>query len=112
MSEAFAYPAVTSGLLEEIVDRILSAGLPLKIVLFGSRGRGEGREDSDIDLLIVEESDLPRHKRSARYYRALAGICIPKDVVVWTPDEIAEWGNVPNAFVSAALREGRTLYAK
>jgi len=32
-------------------------------------------------------------------------------VVVYTPAEVAEWVNVPNAFVTTALREGRTLYA-
>ena len=93
------------------VKALLKENLKL-IVLFGSRARGEGRADSDIDLLIVEESDLPRYKRGARYYRALAGICVPKDVVVWTPAEIADWSQVANAFITTAIREGKTVYAK
>ena len=104
------YPEVTESLLQEIVRRILAAGQPLKIVLFGSRARGEARPDSDLDLFIVEESDLPRHRRSPRYYRALAGVFPEKDIVVWTPAEIAAWAAVPNAFPTAALREGRVLY--
>lgn len=77
--------------LQEIVNRILSVGSPRKIVLFGSRARGEARSDSDLDLLIIEKSALPRYKRSVRYLRALTGLFPAKDVVVWTPEEIEVW---------------------
>ena len=106
------WPAVTDELLAEVVRRILSTGSPLKIVLFGSRARGDAQPDSDLDLLIVEESDLPRHKRSPRYYDALAGVFPSKDIVVWSPDEIGRWSGSPSHFVTAALREGRVLYER
>ena len=112
VSERVIFPEVTEELLEEIVRRIRSAGQPLRIVLFGSRCRGEARADSDIDLLIIEESSLPRYRRAARYRRALTGAFPAKDVVVWTPAEVAKWSGVPNAFVSVALREGRVLYER
>jgi hypothetical protein len=35
---------------------------------------------------------------------------IAKDIVVWSPEEIAEWQEVPNAFITTILREGRVLY--
>ncbi len=109
---AFQYPELTQELLDEIVKRILAAGSPSKIVLFGSRARGDDRTDSDLDLLIVEDSDVPRHKRAIPYYLALADIRLPKDIVVWTPSEIDEWAKVKYAFVTTAIREGKTLYAK
>jgi predicted nucleotidyltransferase len=112
MNRVVDYPQVTDALLREIVSRILEAGSPHKIVLFGSRARGEARADSDLDLLIVEESALPRYKRSARYLRALTGLFPAKDVVVWTPEEIAAWAEVPHAFSTMALREGKVLYAR
>ena len=105
-----SYPAVTDALLSEAVERILAVGSPLSIVLFGSRARGDSRPDSDLDLLIVEESGLPRYARSPRYYHALTGLFPAKDILVYTPAEIEEWSGVPNAFVTTALREGRTLY--
>ena len=74
MSSVLHYPPVTDELLQEGVRRILSAGSPLKIILFGSRARGTARPDSDLDLLIIEESDLPRYKRAVRYLRALVGL--------------------------------------
>jgi hypothetical protein len=40
------------------------------------------------------------------------GVFPAKDVIVWTPSEIAEWGHVPHAFISTILREGVTLYAR
>lgn len=112
MAKAFAYPAVTDELLQEIVQRILSVGSPLKIALFGSRAHGNARQDSDLDLLIIEESELPRHKRAARYRRALVGMFPAKDIVVWTPSEIHEWRDVPNAFITSIIAEGRTLYER
>ncbi len=105
-------PPITDQILEEVVRRILAAGSPLKIVLFGSRARGEAGPRSDLDVLIIEESDLPRYKRAAPYLRALTGVYPAKDVVVWTPREIDAWSSEPNAFVTTALREGRTLYAR
>lgn len=61
------FPPLTAELLDKIVRRVLAAGAPVKIVLFGSRDRGDVRPDSDLDLLIIEETDLPPPKRDARY---------------------------------------------
>lgn len=112
MVPSITYPTVTDDLLATVVRRILAVGAPLKIVLFGSRAEGTFRPDSDLDLLIVEESSLPRYKRAQRYLRALIGVFPEKDIVVWTPEEIDAWAQVPNAFITTALREGRVLYAR
>lgn len=93
--------------LGEIVQRIVCAGDPQQIVLFGSRARQDSVEGSDIDILVIEESDEPRFKRSPRYYRATCGTYPARDIVVWTPSEIRAWETVPNHFVTTALREGR-----
>ena len=99
-------------LLGEIVRRIVSAGNPDQIVLFGSRARLDSTEESDIDILVIEESDEPRYKRSPRYYSATCGTFPARDIVVWTPEEIQEWETVPNHFVTTAMREGRVLYER
>lgn len=97
-------------LLREVVRRIRAAAEPQKIILFGSRARGEGRADSDLDLLIVADTTLPRHKRSLPYYRALAGLGIAKDIVVYTPAEVEDWQTASCSLVATALREGQVLY--
>lgn len=96
--------------LDDMIQRILAVGNPHKIVLFGSRARGEAGPDSDYDLLLIESSTLPRYKRAARYRRALIGTAPAKDILVWTPSEVAEWSGVPNAFITTMLREGIVLY--
>ena len=107
---ATSFPKVDDSLLAELVARMAAVGKPKKIVLFGSRARGDAGPNSDIDLLVIEESSLPRYKRSAKYRKAVVGIFPSKDIVVWTPEEVDEWRLVPNAFISRALREGRVLY--
>jgi predicted nucleotidyltransferase len=104
--------AVKSTLLDQIVERILRVEHPERIILFGSQARGNARPGSDYDLLVVQESDKPRYSRSARLYTALADLPVEVSVVVYTPQEIAEWSAVPVAFVTTAVREGRVLYEK
>ena len=102
----------TDATLAEMIRRILAVGTPQKIVLFGSRARGDARTDSDYDLLLVEHSKLPRHKRAAHYRRALTGLAGAKDILVWTPEEVAQWRDVPNAFVTEAMQTGVVLYER
>jgi len=110
--EASTFPTLTPELLDDVVQRILDVGTPRRIVLFGSRARGDAHQNSDLDLLIIEDSELPRYRRPPRYLRALVGVFPAKDIVVWTPAEVNAWRDVPNAFITSALREGRTLYER
>lgn len=101
-------------LIGEIVRRVVAAASPQKVVLFGSRARGDHRPDSDIDLLIIQDSPLPRHRRSIPVYAALSELPLEVDteVVVYTPEEVREWSGASAAFVTTALREGKVLYEK
>ncbi|MDP6439639.1 MAG: nucleotidyltransferase domain-containing protein [Candidatus Brocadiia bacterium] len=102
----------TEELLDEIVTCIREAVHPVRIILFGSRARGESGPQSDFDILIVAPSSLPRWKRAVPVYRLLAGLGAPKDVVWWTPEEVEEWRGVRSHFISTVLREGRVLYER
>jgi uncharacterized protein len=95
---------ISEPLLQTIVQRLLAAGQPQKIILFGSQARGEVIHDSDYDLLVIENSSQPRYRRAIPYRRALKDLGISKDIVVWTSGEIAEWQNVSNAFITTAMR--------
>jgi len=104
---------VDEALLREIVRRILSVREPESIILFGSHARGEAHAGSDLDILIVEnENALPKHRRAVDYHMALWGIEHEIDLLVYTADEIDDWSEVPNAFPTTAMREGKVLYEK
>jgi predicted nucleotidyltransferase len=97
--------------LAEIVDRLVMAFSPARIILFGSRARGEARPQSDFDLLIVWPDEKPPRFRAAVIRKALAGITLPFDIAVVTPAEFERYRSRPAHVVGIATREGRTLYA-
>jgi predicted nucleotidyltransferase len=97
-------------ILNGIVRRICKVGRPQKVVLFGSRARGTGRPDSDYDILVIQRSDQPRYRRSGPFYAALADLPAEVEVIVYTPEEVQDWRQVPQAFISTAIREGQVLY--
>ncbi len=99
-------------LIAEIVRRIVEASQPERIILFGSWARGDARPGSDLDLLVIKESDEPGYRRDAALYRALAGLNAPVDVLTYTPEEIRDWSAAPQAFVTTALREGKVVYER
>jgi uncharacterized protein len=96
--------------LDEMAARIVREIHPQRIILFGSRARGDSAPDSDYDLLIIAGSSEPRWRRTVPIYRLLAGIGVPKDLVWWTPEEVAEWRDVRSHFVNVVLREGAVIY--
>ena len=95
-----------------MVDRIIGRFQPSRVVLFGSRSRGDANERSDVDLLVVM-SNVPDKRRAAiEIRRSLGDLPVSKDIVVTTPDEIASRGHVVGTVLHAALREGTVVYER
>lgn len=99
-------------LIRDIVRRIVDTVQPEKVILFGSRSRRDSRPNSDFDVLVIKESHEPRHRRSVPLYVALADLPVEVEVMVYTPQEVQEWSEVPQAFVTTAVREGTTIYER
>ncbi len=99
-------------MLDEVIARIRKTGHPERIILFGSRARGEERADSDYDLLIIQESKEPRYRRAVELYTVLADLPAEVEIMVYTPAEVREWSEVREAFVTTAVREGKLVYEK
>jgi predicted nucleotidyltransferase len=59
-----------------------------RVILFGSYARGDATEQSDVDLMIIAKSNLPRFKRSRELYKLLRHNPFAMDIVVYTPQEI------------------------
>ena len=96
----------------KIAKRIGIAVNAEQIILFGSYARGDARENSDVDLMIIAESKLPRFKRSREIYKSLRPYPFGMDLLVYTPQEIEKGKRFPVSFVSTVLREGKTVYVK
>lgn len=98
--------------IREVATRLAVAINARQVILFGSYARGEATDRSDVDLMIVAESDLPRYRRSVQLYKQLRPYPFGMDLIVYTPEEIAEGRRTPLSFVSTVLREGRMLYER
>lgn len=103
-------------LLASMTDTIVDEVSPDEVILFGSYAKGSERPGSDVDLLVVmpEAEETRRHRRrlTGRLYRRLAIFPVPKDILVFTRDEVERWRNVTGHVVATGLREGRRLYAR
>ena len=98
--------------IKRVATRLGKTADALQVILFGSHARGEASENSDVDLMIIAESDLPRFKRSRELYKQLRPYPFGMDLVVYTPQEIERGKKSSVSFVSAVLREGKTLYVR
>jgi predicted nucleotidyltransferase len=106
------FPTPTVDHVREATRRLVDAFDPLRIIVFGSYARGEAHPGSDLDLLVVlPEVDNKREAAIAMRHE-LAGLSVPKDVVVTTPDEIAQRHDSTWHIVGFALRDGKTVYQK
>lgn len=81
-----------------------------RVILFGSYARDEANDNSDVDLLIIAHSDLPRFKRSRELYKLFRPYPFGMDLLVYTPQEVERGGESRLSFISTVLREGKTLY--
>lgn len=102
----------TDQTLELVVETLVRAHPLERIVLFGSHATGHSQWDSDLDLLVVWQTDLPPLERALETRRLLEGIDCPLDIVVYTPAELAYWKQAPSSFASQILAEGTTLYER
>ncbi|MEM0203515.1 MAG: nucleotidyltransferase domain-containing protein [Archaeoglobaceae archaeon] len=98
---------------EITLDVFNKAGVRVeKIVLFGSRARGDFRKDSDWDLLIITEKEIPREEKmkiAHAFRKALAEQRIACDVLIKSKDEVEKRREVVGSVVRTAMREGITL---
>lgn len=101
---------VDFSVIREMAERIAMACRPRRVVLFGSYARGDAGPHSDVDFLVVQETDLPRPKRSAPLYSLLRDYPCSKDILVFTPREVRDDAGLPHSVVTTAFREGKVLY--
>jgi predicted nucleotidyltransferase len=91
--------------LERILMRLKNDPSVRKVLLFGSLARGDARDHSDIDLIVVKDTQMRFLDRLDEFYDDAREAM---DILVYTPQEFEEMKERP--FVKRALREGKMLY--
>jgi len=97
---------------KKLAKKIAEEYKPEKIILFGSAATGDIRENSDVDLLVVKDTNDRPIERDQQVLRLLNPIRsqIPVDVLVLTPGEMDWRSEAEDPFVLDALRKGEILY--
>ena len=98
--------------IKKVATRLGTATNANQVILFGSYARGDAKPDSDVDFLIIADSDLPRFKRSRELYKLFRPYPFGMDIICYTPQEIEKGKKSFLSFVSTVLREGKTLYVR
>ena len=106
--------AISRAVIDRMVQAIVDEVGPEQVILFGSRGRGDHRDDSDIDLIVVVAEPFglqrSRHREMVRLYHALAGFPVAADVLVYSHEDVRYWRDSLNHVLARALREGQVVY--
>ena len=103
---------ISQARFQEELDRILERirrYRPQKVILYGSFARGDYHALSDIDLVIIEETDRSFFERIGE----ILSLCEPSislEPLVYTPGEFERMREEGNPFIEQVLREGKVIY--
>jgi predicted nucleotidyltransferase len=83
----------------------------IKAVVFGSFARNTANRKSDLDLMLIQETQkrfFDRYEDIAEVYDCLGGVQV--DILIYTPEELRRMSSRP--FIRKALEEGVTIYGE
>ena len=110
-------PIIPFGLSEPVsvslpaaIRRIIGTLKPERIYLFGSYAHGNPTPDSDVDLLVIMDTDAPNNDRSWEVSRLLLPRSFPVDILVRTPQEMELALKKGDFFIQEILSNGTLLY--
>jgi predicted nucleotidyltransferase len=96
--------------VSEIVEKIVRTFRPRRIVMFGSRARGEAAPGSDLDLMVEMDSDRPPRERMRAVDALFDRREWSMDVLVYTPEEVEQSKDTLGTLLYTIEREGKVLY--
>jgi predicted nucleotidyltransferase len=102
----------TKEIISKVTEKLRTYYNPKEIILFGSYASGNPDKGSDLDLLIIKDTDEKFRQRALNVRRVLIeenGL-IGLDILVYTPNEIARRLEMGDSFLSKIMKEGIILY--
>jgi HEPN domain-containing protein/predicted nucleotidyltransferase len=98
--------------LNAVLERLVAGYNPDRIILFGSHAVGRARDVSDVDLLIVKDTEHDPLARRIEVERLLSDRRIPLDLFVYTPKELWQLFAAGSPFIEEVFETGRVLYMR
>ena len=101
------------GVIQKIVQSLVTGYAPEKIILFGSYAYGRPDADSDIDLLIIKATHERFFERLNKVRQVATGTHphVPFEPIVLTPEELKQRLEAGDQFLSEIVQKGEVLYA-
>jgi predicted nucleotidyltransferase len=99
-----------SQVIENLINRIVDAVHPMRIILFGSAARGEMGPSSDIDVMVVVPEGTHRSSTARYLYKQMFGFGFPVDIVVVTPSVLDRHKDSIGLIYRTVLAEGKEVY--
>ncbi len=112
VTQSYYWWPITNAKIQRAAQKIVDATDPEKIILFGSFAYGKPEPDSDVDLLVIMESDKSAHARSAQISEILYPRPFPVDIIVRTPAEVTHRLAIGDFFFHEILTKGKVLYER
>jgi predicted nucleotidyltransferase len=115
MNKAFVVPTIDvrkripKSVIHAATNHIAKEFKPKKIILFGSYARGNPNPESDLDLLVIMDTQLREWEQSLKIRRSL-GVMFGMDLIVRTPKKISQRLKMGDSFIKDVMKEGKILY--
>ena len=96
--------------ISEIINKITEGYQPSKVLLFGSYATGNANDNSDLDLIVVKNTNTPKSQRGRELRKLLYGSLVPLDVKIYTPQEFNDEQKIEYSFLNTALKNSKVVY--
>lgn len=99
-----------SAFINEVAERAARAASgPARVMVFGSYARGDARDDSDLDLIVLEPNFADKVDEYLRIRTAIGVLGVGVDLLLFTDEEFERRSTAPGCLPYWAKREGKLL---
>jgi predicted nucleotidyltransferase len=103
---------INENFLKSVVDRIVANYEPEQILLFGSQAKNSANEASDVDLLIIKNTTLPKWRRGKNIKALFTNSPVKLDLLFYTTAEIEAERSQRFSFISSVFQSARIVYSR
>jgi len=98
--------------LRHLVDILIREVEPDRIILFGSRARGDNEERSDYDICVLKTGVAHRRNLAKQIYRLFYDIDVPVDIIVETPERFDQLKDNRFLIYKEIAKQGQVIYER